>query len=56
MSEFHAVMGLCVLEDLKDIFAWRKKVFGIYDKCLAGSGLRHLKIQKQITHNYSYYP
>ncbi len=56
MSEFHAAMGLCVLKDLKKIFAWRKNICGIYDKYLANSGLRHLEIGKQLTHNFSYYP
>lgn len=56
MSEFHAAMGLCVLEDLKKIIAWRKKICKIYDKYLADSGLYCLKVGKKVVYNYSYYP
>lgn len=56
MSEFHAAMGLCVLEKMPDIFSWRKEITRIYDKNFANTPLRSLETDKEILRNYAYYP
>ncbi len=54
-SEFHAAMGLCLLDHLDDIIAARKKVSEYYTKQL--SGLVYIpEIPKGVTYNYIYYP
>jgi dTDP-4-amino-4,6-dideoxygalactose transaminase len=55
-SEFHAAMGLCVLDDIAVILKSRKDQSEIYDELLV-----NLKVQKQLLidkdgYNYSYYP
>ena len=57
MSEFQAAMGLCNLKHLEEEIEKRKKVFELYSKRLNGiAGLKILKAQANVTHNYSYYP
>lgn len=56
MSEFHAAMGLCVLEKMPDIFSWRKDITRIYDKNFADTPLRSLETDKEVLRNYAYYP
>jgi dTDP-4-amino-4,6-dideoxygalactose transaminase len=54
-SEFQAVMGLCNLNYMKDIFAERKSLSELYDREL-DSILERPKSQKDLVYNYSYYP
>jgi dTDP-4-amino-4,6-dideoxygalactose transaminase len=55
MSEFHAAMGLCVLDDMQDILAKRQKVDGYYRMNLPVQ-LRLLEVNKAATPNYAYFP
>jgi len=57
-SEFHAAMGLCVMDDFEDILSCRKRVDGLYNELLAGLPLVRpsLPDQDDFEYNYSYYP
>lgn len=56
MSEFHAALGLCVLDDLPAIIAQRKIISEQYDSLLDPS-IRFLKAANTDTvYNYAYYP
>ncbi|MEQ8909256.1 MAG: DegT/DnrJ/EryC1/StrS family aminotransferase [Vicingaceae bacterium] len=55
-SEFHAAMGICVLQDVADILAKRKNQGLIYKKLLKTSGLKFLQIQDGCEFNYAYFP
>lgn len=54
-SEFHAAMGLCVLEDINCILKNREKIAKNYDDLLAGLNLRKPKIQEGCKFNFAYY-
>jgi dTDP-4-amino-4,6-dideoxygalactose transaminase len=54
-SEFHAAMGLCVLEDIESILQKRKGQSKIYDSLLASLPIQKQKIQKNCNFNYAYY-
>jgi len=55
MNEFEAAMGLCVLDDIKEIEEKRKIVIDNYRKEL--KGLVHFQEQNEnSTENYSYFP
>ena len=56
-SEFHAAMGLCVLDDIVDIINDRKRIFSLYDKELNKLNLRRPVVADfEFSYNYSYYP
>jgi dTDP-4-amino-4,6-dideoxygalactose transaminase len=55
-SEFHAAMGLCVLDDYYDIMAKRKMQSLVYDEMLKGLPLKKQEIEKYCEPNFSYYP
>ena len=55
-SEFHAAMGLCVLNQVNDLIAKRKSVCLIYDEYLKGSGFEKPKRFDNVLYNYAYYP
>lgn len=55
MSEFHAAMGLCVLEDLPLILQKRQQVDATYRAYLPQS-LKTLMINDSATKNYAYFP
>ncbi|MEC9209211.1 MAG: DegT/DnrJ/EryC1/StrS family aminotransferase [Bacteroidota bacterium] len=55
MNEFEAAMGLCVLDDLKDLYTKRKSLYEFYEKELVD----YVNLQEQnkdSTQNYSYFP
>lgn len=54
-SEFHAAMGLCVLPQISNIIADRKKTSELYDAALAGL-LQRPVMQNELQYNYAYYP
>jgi dTDP-4-amino-4,6-dideoxygalactose transaminase len=54
-SEFHAAMGLCVLPEIDNIIADRKKISRQYDADLSTSFQRPLK-DDNLVYNYGYYP
>lgn len=56
MSELQAAMGLTVLPYMETIISERKKVVDYYNANLDLSKLQSLKIRKNTTWNYSYYP
>jgi dTDP-4-amino-4,6-dideoxygalactose transaminase len=55
-SEFHAAMGLCVLEDIGAILDRRKQQCNLYDELLKDLGLTKQRIQEGCRFNYAYYP
>jgi len=56
-SEFHAAMGLVMLKQMDAIRAKRKEQWLLYQKQLANSGARTIKIDAEKTEfNYAYFP
>lgn len=55
-SEFHAAMGLCVLENVAEILQKRKEQSLFYNQELEGIPIDRPLIQEDCTYNYSYYP
>jgi len=56
-SEFHAAMGLCVLDKVDKIIRKRKELCELYDKLLKGNkGVSRPIIRSGTDYNYSYYP
>lgn len=55
-SEFHAAMGLCVLEDIAVILNTRKKQSDYYDDKLQALKVRKQIIASDCSYNYAYYP
>lgn len=55
-SEFHAAMGLCVLDDFDAILQRRKDVSAMYDSRLDFGRLKRPVSLEGTTYNYSYYP
>lgn len=55
-SEFHAAMGLCVLEDIDAILERRKQQYLRYQENLKGTPLSFITIQKHTVFNYAYLP
>ena len=56
MSEFHAAMGLCVLNHIPKIIEDRKRVCEIYDAAIAESRLSTIHYRSGANRNFSYYP
>lgn len=57
MNEFQASMGLCNLNHIDEAIEKRKKIFDKYNELLKNvKGLKILDNQKEVIHNYSYYP
>ncbi|MBF0338741.1 MAG: DegT/DnrJ/EryC1/StrS family aminotransferase [Nitrospirae bacterium] len=55
MSELHATLGLCILDDMQKITAARSKVFDRYERSLCAT-LRRQRHESQASRNYGYYP
>lgn len=56
-SEFHAAMGLCVLDDFEFILSCRKKASNKYDNLLKGLPLKRPVVSDEtFEYNFSYYP
>src|SRR5690554_2290921 len=55
-SEFHAAMGLCVLEDIELILAKRKEQSLRYDEFLSALPVTKPGIQVDCSFNFAYYP
>lgn len=55
-SEFHAAMGLCVLDDIDLILEKRKTQALYYDKVLGNLMVEKQKKQRNCDFNYAYYP
>lgn len=55
-SEFHAAMGLCVLDDFVSILTKRREQAFYYDKILKNLKVRKPRVQVDCEYNYSYYP
>jgi len=57
MNEFQAIMGLCNLKHVDGEIEKRKAVVEHYRKRLSNvAGLKILKDQPEVTHNYAYFP
>ena len=55
-SEFHAAMGLCVMEDFEEICAARKNLTAMYDAHLDMDNLQRPISLSNTEYNYAYYP
>ena len=55
MSEFHAAMGLAVLDDINKIISERKEYYLQYTESLK-SAFQLQRIESTTTHNYAYFP
>jgi dTDP-4-amino-4,6-dideoxygalactose transaminase len=56
MSELHAAMGLCVLDDLDRIISKRKKASALYDRYLGNKTNFKPGTASDTVYNYAYYP
>jgi dTDP-4-amino-4,6-dideoxygalactose transaminase len=56
LSEFHAAVGLRLLEKTAGNIAGRKAVSALYDALLPGRGLRRPVFKAGLVHNHAYYP
>jgi dTDP-4-amino-4,6-dideoxygalactose transaminase len=55
-SEFHAAMGLCLIDKVPAFIARRKQLFAEYDKHLKPMQLLRPETPVGTTYNYAYYP
>lgn len=55
-SEFHAAMGLAVLQNITSILDVRKRQYMLYLELLSDTSLQFLRIQKDSGFNYAYMP
>jgi dTDP-4-amino-4,6-dideoxygalactose transaminase len=55
-SEFHAAMGLCVLEDSSLILSRRKEQAENYNDLISDIAVKQPKIQVHCSFNYAYFP
>lgn len=55
-SEFHAAMGLAVLDYIPEILAKRKELSLYYNNVLKNSKIKGIKLLKDSDFNYAYYP
>ncbi|HET8860552.1 DegT/DnrJ/EryC1/StrS family aminotransferase [Marivirga sp.] len=55
-SEFHAAMGLAVLDDVHEILLKRKELSHYYDQKLSVLNVSKQKIIRECTFNFAYYP
>lgn len=55
-SEFHAAMGLCVLEDIDKILEKRKSQSRFYNGVLSNLRVQTPEFQEHCEFNYAYYP
>jgi dTDP-4-amino-4,6-dideoxygalactose transaminase len=56
LSEVHAAMGLCVLDDIEAILKARKEQWEYYHKALANLEVDLLHIEEKVKYNYAYFP
>lgn len=57
MNEFAAIMGLCNLKHIYEVFEERKKRYDLYIEKLKGiEGIRFFESNKNATKNYAYFP
>lgn len=57
MSELHAAMGLCVLDQVDDIISHRKKCSKLYDQLLSlDTSISRPQAKSGVGYNYAYYP
>ncbi len=56
MSEFHAAMGLCVLDEVGTLLDRREHIYNYYKKLLSESKIILPKWNKNCSLNYSYFP
>lgn len=55
-SEFHAAMGLCVLEEVRSILYHRKQLSKNYITLLKGAPIVMQRINSSCEYNYAYFP
>ncbi len=56
MSELHAAMGLCVLDDMEKIIQQRKADYLRYRNLLENTNITFFDIPENTNYNYSYFP
>lgn len=56
MSEAHAVMGLVMLDKVKEFIAARKKISEAYDELITSPAIRRPRTPADFQSNYTYYP
>lgn len=56
LSEIHAAMGLCVLEDIEGILKVRKRQWLYYAYELKNMNVSILEIAENVEYNYAYFP
>ena len=57
LSEMHAAMGLCVLENIDEIISYRKNIYEFYEKLVSKINfITRPLIVDNTQYNYSYYP
>ena len=56
LSEFHAAIGLCLLDKVADNIARRKSHSALYDALLPKRGIRRPVLRSGLVYNYAYYP
>ena len=58
MTEIHAAIGLCVLDNLQEIMSIRKEICEIYENCLGSSELVKFGnfSSKEFSNNHIYFP
>ena len=55
-SEFHAAMGLCIMDKIPAFLKKREELSKKYDALLSGNGLRRPVVPENTKYNYAYYP
>lgn len=55
-SEFHAAMGLCVLDHIHDILQKREELYQRYDHLLKNLEVDSIHLTKDCKFNFAYYP
>lgn len=55
-SEFHAAMGLCILDKIPDFIRRRKQLFKEYDEALNKLNLKRPLVPDNTIYNYEFYP
>jgi dTDP-4-amino-4,6-dideoxygalactose transaminase len=56
LSEIHAAMGHCVLDDIDSILAKRKSQWLYYFEQLQNLNVHLLQVENQVKYNYAYFP
>jgi dTDP-4-amino-4,6-dideoxygalactose transaminase len=56
MSEFHAAMGLCVLQDFENLTKLRRNRWEYYKNRINSERIRSITLPERLDYNYGYFP